>query len=116
VADSNAPNAYDDAVTLAKENDVDLSEITGTGKGGKITVTNVRDFIADRDEDGEDAEEATPAAPSGETAVYEITGSDAIVADIGGALRTLTPRRRLRLPADDPKVAELVKAEKLRKL
>lgn len=31
---------------LAKEIDVDLGEVTGTGKSGKITINDVRDYAA----------------------------------------------------------------------
>jgi pyruvate/2-oxoglutarate dehydrogenase complex dihydrolipoamide acyltransferase (E2) component len=33
------------AVKLAAENDIDLADVEGTGKGGKVTVTDVRKLI-----------------------------------------------------------------------
>ena len=38
-------NATDAAFDLAAENDVDLADIEGTGTDGKVTVSDVRDFL-----------------------------------------------------------------------
>lgn len=39
-------NATDAAVALAQELEVDLSELEGSGKDGKITVADVRESVA----------------------------------------------------------------------
>ncbi len=44
------PGATADAAALALEEVVDLDDVTGTGRGGRITVGDVRDFIYARDE------------------------------------------------------------------
>jgi pyruvate/2-oxoglutarate dehydrogenase complex dihydrolipoamide acyltransferase (E2) component len=42
-------NATDGAVELALEEDVDLSEVKGTGDGGRVTKADVQKFVDDRD-------------------------------------------------------------------
>lgn len=42
-------NATAEAYQLAADNDVDLSEVTGTGSGGRILKSDVEAFIAERD-------------------------------------------------------------------
>jgi pyruvate/2-oxoglutarate dehydrogenase complex dihydrolipoamide acyltransferase (E2) component len=42
-------NASDAAKTLANENNVDLSEVEGTGSGGSITKSDVQNYIDERD-------------------------------------------------------------------
>lgn len=42
------PDATDSAQELALANDVDLADVVGTGKDGRITVGDVREAIANR--------------------------------------------------------------------
>lgn len=41
-------NATDGAVELAVENDVDLDEVQGTGRDGRVTKADVEKFLEDR--------------------------------------------------------------------
>lgn len=48
------PKFSDAALKLAQENDVDLAEVTGTGKDGSIKVDDVQAFIDAREDDDDD--------------------------------------------------------------
>ncbi|PWD85889.1 E3 binding domain-containing protein [Ignatzschineria cameli] len=43
-------NATQAARDFARENGVDLNEITGTGSGGSITKPDVEKYLADKDQ------------------------------------------------------------------
>jgi 2-oxoisovalerate dehydrogenase E2 component (dihydrolipoyl transacylase) len=62
------PNRYSPAVLmLAQENDVDLSQLEGTGVGGRVTKRDVRRFLEGRGSSGRapaTAEGAAPPAPA----------------------------------------------------
>jgi hypothetical protein len=45
--DEETPNATDEAMELANQNDVDLADITGSGAGGRILVSDVQSYIAE---------------------------------------------------------------------
>ncbi len=51
---------------LAQEHNLDLSQIKGTGHGGRITKKDVLAFV-DRQQDGQKAKQAEPEAPAWET-------------------------------------------------
>ena len=44
-ADDDAPDATDSAVELAREHDIDLSTVTGTGASGRITKKDVQSAV-----------------------------------------------------------------------
>lgn len=45
---NDASNATEGAISLAREMKVRLSWITGTGKGGKIIVEDIKDYLAQK--------------------------------------------------------------------
>src|SRR5690349_16624164 len=44
-AGAGGPNATDNAIALARANDVDLSQVAGSGADGRITQPDVQKFI-----------------------------------------------------------------------
>jgi 2-oxoisovalerate dehydrogenase E2 component (dihydrolipoyl transacylase) len=59
------PNRYSPAVLmLAEENDVDLSQLEGTGVGGRVTKRDVRRFLEGRGAAATARPTAAPAAPA----------------------------------------------------
>ena len=51
IAAANADvDATDSARTLANENNVDLNDVEGTGTDGRVTVDDVRNYIAEQDD------------------------------------------------------------------
>jgi pyruvate/2-oxoglutarate dehydrogenase complex dihydrolipoamide acyltransferase (E2) component len=55
-AQKDGPEVTPAAARLASDNDVDLSEVTGTGKDGSIKVEDVQKALDDREQEGEEEE------------------------------------------------------------
>ena len=56
---------------LAEENDVDISEISGTGTGGRVTKKDIESYIEERGAEREVAAEARPEARPDRVEVYD---------------------------------------------
>jgi 2-oxoglutarate dehydrogenase E2 component (dihydrolipoamide succinyltransferase) len=50
---------------IAKENDIDLSEVEGTGQGGRISKKDIEAYLKDREDKPKQAKSAPAAAPVG---------------------------------------------------
>lgn len=60
--DEEEVNATDTAIELAREEDIDLEDVEGTGANGKILKKDVEQFIRERYDEGEDEGEAIEEA------------------------------------------------------
>ena len=76
---------------LAEEHDVDISEISGTGTGGRVTKKDIESFIEEREAAPAAAAEARPEAPSERVAVHD---GDRVM-DLTGIRRAIANRMAL---------------------
>src|ERR671911_225613 len=76
---------------LAEEHDVDLSEISGTGTGGRVTKKDIESFIEGRGTERETVPVAVPAAAATETERVAVHDGDRVV-ELTSIRRTIANR------------------------
>jgi 2-oxoisovalerate dehydrogenase E2 component (dihydrolipoyl transacylase) len=76
---------------LAEEHDVDLSEISGTGTGGRVTKKDIESFIEGRGTEREAVPVAVPAAAATETERVAVHDGDRVV-ELTSIRRTIANR------------------------
>ena len=76
---------------LAEEHDVDISEISGTGTGGRVTKKDIESFIEGRGTEREAVPVAVPAAAATETERVAVHDGDRVV-ELTSIRRTIANR------------------------
>ena len=82
------------ASRLARENNVDVSQLTGTGIEGRVTKTDVEQFLQGQEKAGETAKQALAESPSGMISVAEPEKSSSATAPQPEKSTSVTPSQR----------------------
>jgi 2-oxoglutarate dehydrogenase E2 component (dihydrolipoamide succinyltransferase) len=82
------------ASRLARENNVDVSQLTGTGIEGRVTKTDVEQFLQGQEKARETAKQALAEPPSGMISVAEPEKSSSAIAPQPEKSTSVTPSQR----------------------